>query len=210
MLAAAKRLTFADTELRSGRWHVNALRGVSRELFGKQIGYVGMGRVGQAVAERLKAFGCSGIYTDPASQLPAAQEAALGLRSASLDEVLAAADFLTIHVPLTASTRGLIGRAAIARLNPGAILVNTARGGIVDENALADALASGHVLAAGLVVEHEPLDPDSPLRTMSNVILTPHISAGTRDAMRQKMMAIFANLRRFFADGQLENRVTFA
>jgi len=211
MLAAAKRLTFADTELRSGRWHVNALRGVSRELFGKQIGYIGMGRIGQAVAERLKAFGCSGIYTDPESQLPAAQEAALGLRRASLDEVLAAADFLTIHVPLTASTRGLIGRAAIARLKPGAILVNTARGGIIDENALADALASGHVLAAGLdVFEHEPLGPDSPLRTMSNVILTPHISAGTRDAMRQKMMAIFANLRRFFSDGQLENRVTFA
>ena len=157
MLAAAKRLTFADAELRSGRWHVNALRGVSRELFGKQIGYVGMGRIGQAVAERLKAFGCSGIYADPVSQLSLAQEAALGLRRASLDEVLAAADFLTIHVPLTASTRGLIGRAAIARLKPGTIVVNTARGGIIDESALAEALASSHVLAAGLdVFERAP------------------------------------------------------
>ena len=210
MLAAAKRLTFADAELRKGHWHVNALRGVSRELFGKTVGYVGMGRIGQAVAERLKAFGCAGVYADAAVPLSPAQEATLGLRRGTLDEVLAAADVLTVHVPLTASTRSLIGRAAIQRLKPGAIIVNTARGGIIEESALADALASGHVLAAGLdVFEEEPLRPDSPLAAMTNVILTPHISAGTRDAMRQKMDAIFANLRRFFAGGELDNRVTF-
>lgn len=210
MLAAAKRLTFADAELRKGRWHVNALRGVSRELFGKTIGYVGMGRIGQAVAERLKSFGCSGVYVDAAVQLSSAEEAKLGLRRGTLEDVLAAADVLTVHVPLTASTRGLIGRAALERLKPGAIIVNTARGGIIDEAALAEALASGHVLAAGLdVFEGEPLRADSPLINMPNVILTPHISAGTRDAMRQKMAAIFDNLRRFFAGGELENRVTF-
>lgn len=210
MLAAAKRLTFADAELRQGRWHVNALRGVSRELFGKTVGYVGMGRIGQAVAERMQSFGCSGVYVDAAVQLSSAEEATLGLRRGTLEDVLAAADVLTVHVPLTASTRGLIGRAAIERLKPGAIIVNTARGGIIDEAALADALASGHVLAAGLdVFEEEPLRLDSPLVNMPNVILTPHISAGTRDAMRQKMAAIFANLRRFFAGGELENRVTF-
>jgi phosphoglycerate dehydrogenase-like enzyme len=210
MLAAAKRLSFADAELRQGRWHVNALRGVSRELFGKTIGYVGMGRIGQAVAERLKPFGCSGVYIDPVLPLSSEQEAALGLRRGTLDDVLAAADILTMHVPLTASTRGLIGREAIRRLKAGAIIVNTARGGIIDEAALAEALASGHVLAAGLdVFEEEPLSLRSPLINMQNVILTPHISAGTRDAMREKMAAIFANLRRFFAGGELENRVTF-
>jgi phosphoglycerate dehydrogenase-like enzyme len=208
MLAAAKRLAFADAELRAGRWHVNALRGVSRELFGKTIGYVGMGRIGQAVAERLKAFGCAGVYADPDAPLAAAQEAALGLARGTLDEVLAAADVLTIHVPLMPSTRGMLGRAAFARLKPGAIVVNTARGGIIDEAALAEALASGRVLAAGLdVFEEEPLGPGSPLIGLPSVVLTPHISAGTRDAMQQKMAAIFANLRGFFTSGELENRV---
>ncbi len=210
MLAAAKRLSFADAELRRGNWHVNALRGVSRELCGKTIGYVGMGRIARAVAERLKSFGCGGIYFDPEVRLAESEAAALGLRQGSLDDVLAAADVLTIHVPLTEGTRGVIGAAALAKLKPGAILVNTARGGIVDERALAQALESGHVLAAGLdVFEGEPPGPDNPLFALPNVVLTPHISAGTEDAMKQKMGSLFANLRRFFASGELANRVTF-
>ena len=210
MLAAAKRLSFADAELRRGAWHVNALRGVSRELFGKTVGYVGMGRIAQAVAERLKAFGCSGIYCDPQVRLPEAEAAGLGLRAGDFDEVLGAADVLTLHIPLTDATRGLIGRDALAKLKPGAILVNTARGGIVDEPALAEALASGRVLAAGLdVFEAEPPSQDNPLLGLPNVVLTPHISAGTQDAMEAKMQAIFANLRCFFASGELANQVTF-
>ena len=117
---------------------------------------------------------------------------------------------MTIHVPLTTETRGLIGRDALSRLKPGAILVNTARGGIVDEAALAEALKSGHVLAAGLdVFETEPPDPNNPLLELPNVVLTPHISAGFRDAMRQKMAAIFANLDRFFRGEPLANQVKF-
>ena len=208
ILAAAKRLSFADAELRQGRWHVNALRGVSRELFGKTIGYVGMGRIAQAVAERLKSFGCSGVYTDPAVGLPEDAQSQLGLRRGSLDEGLAAADVVTLHVPLTDNTRGILDRAALARLKPGAIVVNTSRGGLIDEAALADALVSGHVLAAGLdVFETEPPRPDNPLLALPNVVLTPHISAGTRDAMRQKMTALFANLEAFFVTGTLANRV---
>lgn len=211
MLAAAKRLAFADSELRAGRWHVNALRGVSRELFGKTVGYVGMGRIAQAVADRLVAFGCAGIYTDPAIALGEERETGLGLRKGDLTAVLGAADVLSIHVPLTSETRGLIGREAIMQLKPGAIVVNTARGGIIDETALAEALVSGHVLAAGLdVFETEPPKPDNPLLKLPNVVLTPHISAGTGDAMRQKMEAIFANLRRFFHTGELRNRVRFS
>ena len=103
-----------------------------------------------------------------------------------------------------------MGRDATARLKPGAIVVNSARGGLIDEAALAEALASGHVLAAGLdVFGHEPPHPGNPLLAMSNVVLTPHISAGTRDAMRQKMDAVFANLQRFFDGGALENVVVF-
>lgn len=210
MLAACKRLSFADAELRRGRWHVNALRADSRELYGKCVGYVGMGRIGQAVADRLKSFGCSGIYADPQIALPREQEARLGLRRASLDELLPAVDVLTIHVPLTADTRGLINARALARMKPGVIVVNTARGGIIDEVALATALSAGHVLAAGLdVFEHEPPKPDNPLLKLPNVVLTPHISAGTRDAMRQKMAAIFANLGRFFRGEPMNNLVRF-
>ena len=122
--------------------------------------------------------------------------------------MLRAADVLTIHVPLTDATRGLIGAPQLARLKPEAIVVNTARGGILDEAALADALRSGRLLAAGLdVFESEPPDPDNPLLALPNVVLTPHISAGTRDAMCQKMESIFCNLRRFFTSGELVNRV---
>ena len=162
------------------------------------------------MAERLVHFGCAGIYADPLVDLPAERAAELGLRRGDLDEVLRAADVLSIHVPLTDRTRGLIDRPALERLKPGAILVNTARGGIVDEAALADCLISGHVLAAGLdVFETEPPAAGNPLLGLPNVVLTPHISAGTRDAMRQKMDALFGNLRRFFATGSLLNQVRF-
>lgn len=208
MLAASRRLAFADHELRQGHWHVNSLRPVSRELFSKTIGYVGMGRIAQAVAERLKAFGCTGLYHDPSVALPAAEAERLALRRAELDEVLAEADILSLHVPLQESTRGLIGEAALARMKPGAVLVNTSRGGIVDEAALARALTHGNLLAAGIdVFDSEPPRADNPLLGLANVVLTPHISAGTRDAMRQKMDALFANLRGFFASGALVNRV---
>ena len=210
MLAAAKRLPFADAELRHGQWHINTLRGVSRELSGKTVGYVGMGRIACAVAERLKSFGCPGIYFDPQVKLPPDTENRLGLREGSFHEVLAEADVLTIHVPLTAATRGLIGRDALGRMKRDAILVNTARGGIVDEAALADALRSGHLLAAGLdVFEQEPPAPGNPLLDLPNVVLTPHVSAGTSDAMNSKMHALFENLRTFFSTGELANRVTF-
>ena len=169
----------------------------------------GLGRAA-AVAERLAAFGCAGVYTDPAVRLSADVERRLGLRAGTLEDVLAAADILTVHVPLTASTRGIIGVEALGRLKPGAIVVNTSRGGLIDERALAGALESGHVLAAGLdVFEQEPPPAGSPLLALPNVVLSPHIAAGTRDAMRQKMTALFANLERFFATGELQNRVVF-
>jgi phosphoglycerate dehydrogenase-like enzyme len=210
MLAAAKRLPYVDAELRKGHWHTNSLRHVCREIFGKTVGYIGMGRIAQATAERLKAFGCSGIFFDPMVELSSNEATALGVRSGELDEVLVSADFLTIHVPLTEETRNLIDAAALSKMKPDCILVNTSRGGIVNETALAEALKSGAILAAGLdVYEREPPDPDNPLFTLPNVVITPHISAGTRDAMSGKMNALFDNLRRFFATGELENRVEF-
>jgi phosphoglycerate dehydrogenase-like enzyme len=208
MLAAGRRLTFADTELRRGRFLLNALRPVSRELFGKRIGIVGMGRIGQAVAERLKPWNVEIIYSDPPRPLSAARERELGVRLATLEEILETCDVVTLHLPLTAETRHLIDARALARMKPDAILINAARGGIVDETALCDALASGRLLAAGVdVFEEEP--PTKPIRLgeLPNVVLTPHVAAGTRDAFMKKMNAVFANVRRFYRGEALANEV---
>ncbi|MBL8670275.1 MAG: 2-hydroxyacid dehydrogenase [Alphaproteobacteria bacterium] len=208
MLAVAKRLAFLDAELRQGRWHEYTLRHESRELRGRVIGYVGMGRIAQAVAQRLRAFETTGLYHDPAAPLTPVQAAALGLKPASLERVLAESDVLTVHVPRTPQTRGLIGRDALARMKPGAWLVNTARGGLVDEDALHDALASGHLGGAGLdVFDVEPVRGGHKLFALPNVVVTPHVSAATRDAFTEKMASIFANLRRFAAGEPLRNRV---
>ena len=210
-LAATRRLSFADAELRQGRWHVNSLRPVSMELAGKTVGYVGMGRIGQAAAARFRAFDTRGLYFDPKLRLNPGQEAALGLEPAPLDRLLAESDVVTLHVPLTAETRHLIGRAELARMKPDSILVNTARGGVIDEAALVEALREGRIGAAGLdVFETEPLPAGHPLAAFPNVVLTPHISAGTRDALRAKMRALFANVAGFFAGKPLENEVALA
>lgn len=208
MLAVFKFLPHADAELRRGCWHVNALRPRSRQLLGMTIGYVGMGRIGQATAERLKAFGTKGIYCDDLAPLPPARENELGLSRLHLELVLARADVVSLHVPLTPATRHLLDERAMAQMRPGAIVINTARGGLIDEAALCRALASGQIAGAGLdVFEAEPVAPENPLCRFINVVLTPHISAGTRDALSAKMSALFANVQRFYAGEPLRNQV---
>lgn len=209
MLAACRRLPFADAELRAGRFHINALRPVSRELCGMTIGYVGMGRIAQQTAARLKAFATRGLYFDKFAALPDDAAERLGVRAASsLDEVLRVSDIVTLHVPATAQTRHMVDARTLATMKRGAILINTARGSLIDEDALADALRRGQLAAAGLdVFEREPLATTSPLVGMPNVVLTPHIAAGTRDALRAKMTAIAANIRRFYAGEPLDNQV---
>jgi len=203
-LGAARRAAFADAELRQGRWHVNALRPVSVELFGKTVGFIGFGRIGQEAAARFAAFGTRIVYHDPEATVPNN----LIARSAGFEEVIAEADVLTLHLPLTVETRHLISAQVLAWMKPSAILVNTARGGIVDDAALAEALAGGKLLAAGLdVFEGEPVGADHPLASLPNVFLTPHISAGTRDALRHKMDAIAANLDRFAKGEPLRNEI---
>lgn len=206
MLAVLRRLPFADSELRAGRWHINSLRPVSRELAGMTVGYVGMGRIAQAVAERLRVFDTRGLYFDK-MQLASGREALLNVRACEMDEVLSKSDIVSLHVPATAETRHMINAETIARMKPGAFLINTARGSLVDEAALHDALSQGRLAGAGLdVFEREP-PLDSPLLSLPNVVVTPHISAGTRDAMAQKMQAVFANVERFFRGERLENQV---
>ena len=206
-LAAARRAAFADAELRQGRWHINALRPVSVELFGKTVGYVGFGRIGQETAKRFAAFGTRGYYFDSATKL---HDNANLAEPAGFDWIVEHADILTLHLPLTDATRHLISADVIARMKQDAILINTARGGIVDDQALVEALASGKLLAAGLdVFEGEPIGQGHPLCALPNVVLTPHISAGTRDALSQKMAALFANVARFQRGEPLKNQVSY-
>jgi lactate dehydrogenase-like 2-hydroxyacid dehydrogenase len=207
-LAACKRLPFADSELRLGRWHINSLRPFSFELCGRTVGYVGMGRIGQETAARFKAFGTSGVYFDPHLALPADREKELGINRVEFAQLLAAADIITLHVPSGAATYHLIDEAALKQMKPNAIVINTSRGSVVDEPALCRALAQDRIAGAGLdVFEIEPFRPDNPLAAMPNVVLTPHIAAGTRDALKTKMRALFKNIQRFFNGEALENQV---
>jgi len=207
-LAVCKRLPFADSELREGRWHINTLRPHSLELYGRTIGYVGMGRIAREVAVRFKAFGTKGIYYDPYVALPEEQEMEVDLRRVGFDELMRTADVVTLHVPATKETHHLIDSEAFHKMKRTAILINTSRGSIVDEAALCEALRNGVIAGAGLdVFEVEPFQPSNPLAAMENVVLTPHISAGTRDALKAKMRALFENLVRFFNGEEMENRV---
>jgi len=207
MLAACRHLAFADSELRAGRFHVNALRLKSQTLAGRKIGYIGMGRIGRATALRLREWGTSGLYVDPLA-LPGTSEAELGVRRVTLDELLAQADIVSLHVPLTQDTRTMIDARAFARMKAGAVLVNTARGPVVDQAALVSALDSGHLGAAGFdVFEQEPVTANHPLARFENVVLTPHIAAATRDTFDAKMSGVFERIRRFYADEPMQDQV---
>ena len=208
MLAVCKRLAHVDSELRAGRWHINSFRSESREISGMTVGYVGFGRIGRAVATRLAAFGASALFYDPGlasgkrlAELPDA-------RPVSLDELLENADIVSLHLPLTNQSRHIIDAAALARMKRGAMLINAARGGLVDEAALFDALASGRLGGAGLdCFEQEPPPATHPLFGLHNVVVTPHTAAATSDALVAKMTALCANLRRWQAGEPLENEV---
>jgi phosphoglycerate dehydrogenase-like enzyme len=207
-LAVCKRLPYADSELRRGRWHINSLRPYSFELHDRTVGYIGMGRIGQKTAARFKAFGTTGIYFDPYVSLTPEREAELGLNRVEFNELLAEADIITLHVPSGEATYHMINEAAIEKMKAGAIVINTARGTVIDEKALCKALQDGKIAGAGLdVFENEPFRIDNPLASMPNVVLTPHISAGTRDALKTKMRALFQNVQRFFRGEAMENQV---
>ena len=178
MLAAARQVTAADASLREHTWKRSSFSGT--EIFGKTVGVVGLGRIGQLVAQRLAAFGTHVVAYDPyVSSVRAAQ---LGIELLTLDELLARADFISVHLPKTPETAGLIGKEALAKTKPGVIIVNAARGGLVDEEALAEAVSSGHVRAAGIDVFASEPTTDSPLFDLPQVVVTPHLGASTAEA----------------------------
>lgn len=201
LLAVGRRVAEADRFVRTG-----ALAGSQSRRFeaagvsGRTLGILGMGGVGRAAARRARGFSMRVLYHDP-RRLGAPEEAALGVQHVPFDELFAAADFVSVHVSLTERTRHLVGARELALMKRSAFLINTARGAIVDEQALLAALAQGHIAGAGLDVhEHEPrIDPA--LRAMPNVVLTPHIGSAVT-SLRQAMADIAVDNIFAIADGQ--------
>ena len=186
LLAAARRISEGDRFVRSGAWTPERVWEpdllLGRDLHGATLGLVGLGAIGQAMARRARGFGMRVLAWSRT------RREVEGVSFTTLDALLEGADFVSIHVALGPETRGLLGASALARMKPGSVLVNTARGGIVDEIALVEALRSGRLAAAGLdVFAQEPLDPASPLLALPNVVLTPHIGSAS-EATRARMI----------------------
>jgi D-3-phosphoglycerate dehydrogenase / 2-oxoglutarate reductase len=191
MLAAARHVSPAHAALRHGEWKRSKYTGV--ELYEKTVGIVGLGRIGVLVAQRLSAFGMNVIAYDPYVQ--AGRAAQMGVRMLSLDELLDEADFISVHLPRTPETIGLIGAAELSRAKSSLVLVNAARGGIVDEAALYDALKNGQIAAAGIDVFAQEPCTDSPLFELENVVATPHLGASTDEAQEKAGIAVARSVR---------------
>lgn len=202
MLAVLRRVPRFDASLRSGIWTDLALQDGLGELGGRVVGLVGFGSVPRVLAPVLLAMGCEVLYT---ARHPIADAAA---QFVSLQELLGRSDVVSLHLPLTAETDRLIDRAAIARMRKGAILINTARGGLVDEPALIDALRSGQLGGAGLdVFIEEPVARDAALLALDNVVVTPHIAWLTTGTFDRSFVLAAENCRRIMAGSPLLHRV---
>jgi D-3-phosphoglycerate dehydrogenase len=203
MLAMARSLCRADALMHAGRWEKKSLQG--SELRGKTLGIAGLGRIGMEVARRARAFGMTLVAHDPFVSAAVAKEQ--GIRLTSLDELYAAADYITLHVGLTPQTTGMINETSLKKMKKGVRLVNCARGELIQEADLIEALKQGHVAAAALdVFTEEPLK-QSPLMTMENVILTPHIGGATHEAQEAVGVQIAQQVKEYLKHGVIQNAV---
>lgn len=180
LLAAARRLVEADAYTRAGHWKTwEPLLLAGQDLYRATLGLVGLGRIGSAVARRAKGFAMRILYYDPYRREDLERDLGIEYRP-HLDDVLREADFVSVHVPLSDATRHLLGRDQFAMMKRSAVFVNTSRGPVVDQQALAEALASGEIYAAGVdVFEREPVPADDPLLKLANVIVAPHIASAS-------------------------------
>ncbi len=194
LLAMARRLPEASLDAIEGRWVTWSPAGwLGADLHGAALGIIGMGKIGQAVARRALAFGMDIFYTDASSCIDA--ESDPGAICLSLDELLRRCDFISLHTPLTPATRRMIDAQALRKMKSSAILINTARGPIVDMDALTQALQEGWIRAAALdVTDPEPLPPDHPLFSLSNCLVTPHIGSATGNTRRRMAELACQNL----------------
>jgi D-3-phosphoglycerate dehydrogenase len=191
LLAVARHTASASAALKAGEWKRSKYTGV--ELAGKTVGVVGLGRIGVLFAQRMAGFGVRLIAYDPYVQ--PARAASLGVRLAGLDELLAESDFISIHLPKTPETVGLIGAKELAMVKPGVRIVNAARGGLIDEQALADAIAEGRVAGAGIDVYAKEPCTASPLFAFDNVVATPHLGASTAEAQDKAGLAVARSVK---------------
>jgi D-3-phosphoglycerate dehydrogenase / 2-oxoglutarate reductase len=204
ILSCVRRIPAADRSMRAGEWDRKSFTGT--ELYGKTLGLVGAGRIGGEVARRARAFGMRVIAFDP--YLAPDRAEALEIELCSLEDVLRRADVMSLHVPLTEGTAGLIGAPQIAQMKKGAFVINAARGGVLDEAALADAVRSGQLAGAGLdVFAEEPLPAQDPLRGVDGVVLTPHLGAATEEAQHNVALEIAEAVRAALAEGDLSRAV---
>lgn len=203
LLAAARQITAADASLHAHEWKRSSFSGT--EIFDHTVGVVGLGRIGQLVAQRLAAFGAHVVAYDP--YVSPARAAQLGIELLSFDELLARADFISVHLPKTPETAGLIDKEALAKTKPGVIIVNAARGGLVDETALAEAITSGHVRGAGIDVFASEPCTDSPLFDLPQVVVTPHLGASTAEAQDRAGTDVAASVKLALAGEFVPNAV---
>ncbi|GGE36610.1 dehydrogenase [Agaricicola taiwanensis] len=202
MLAACRRLPYLDRETRKGGWDKEAARGVSRQIGGRTVGIIGLGAIGREVAKRLAGFEAQILYYDP-YRAPAEVEESLGANYRPLDELLAEADIITLHLPLMKETAGLIDARRIGMMKRDAILINCARGGLVDEAALHQALMEERIFAAGLDAFSSEPPKDSPLLALDQVVVTPHTAGGTLDNFKPIVSRAFTNAQTYLAGGAL-------
>lgn len=190
LLAAARRISEAERYVRAGKWVTwtpSLLLGV--DLVGSTLGIVGFGRIGQAVAKRAQGFDLRVIYHDPTA------EPVYGAQPVGLDTLLHESDFISIHVPLTQNTRHLVNTDFLSKMKPNAVLVNTARGGVLDQTALYNALKSNQIFAAALdVTDPEPLPMDSPLLQLENCLIVPHLGSASKRTRDQMSLLAAQNL----------------
>ena len=196
MLSALRYIAFGHAELKKGDWRGGRLPGETFQLSGKTVGIVGFGAIGQNVAKLLKGFGCTILYSKR-QPLSVEEETRLGVKHATLPDLLTQADIVSLHCPLTPETNNLIDKAAFKAMKKTAVLVNVARGGVVDEAALVEALRSGEIAGAAMdVFSVEPLPADSELLTLDRLVVTPHLAAIAADNFAPTVKRMFDNIAR--------------
>ncbi len=203
MIALARKVPAANASMHAGKWEKKSLQG--SELRGKTLGILGLGRIGLEVAKRARGFGLEIIGSDPFVSAAVAREN--GIKLVSLEELIAGSDYLTLHVGLTPQTAGIINAKNIAAMKKGVRIINCARGELVDEMALAEALKSGHVAGAALDVLTEEPPKNSPFFGLDNVILTPHIAGSTAEAQEAVGVQIAMQVREYLKLGVVQNAV---
>lgn len=200
-LGLYRKFRYLDETIRAGLWVKSEMRAKAYSLRDKNFAILGLGAIGKAVSKRVQAFGANVIYHNPVP-LGAHEETTLNVRYCTFDELIATADVLSLHLPLTSDTHGLIDAVQLSRMKPSAILINTARGGLVVESDLVYALRHGGLQGAGLdVFENEPLAKDHALLGLDNVMLTPHIGGAVFDNVQNMATHCFNNMK-LFAAGQ--------